>query len=245
MTNGIDVSKYQQTVDYNAVKKAGKSFVIIRAGYGKEISQKDPYFEANYKAAKAAGLDVGAYWYSYAKTASEAIEEAKVCLQCIKGKQFEYPIYYDVEEFNVLSLGKEKVSEIIKAFCGYLEQQSYFVGLYMSRYYVMNNTTDEIQKSYALWIAEYNSECKYSGCGTVGMWQSCGQGSVSGVNGNVDLDTAYIDYPSIIKAAGLNGYVKSTTAGSTSTSGSTAKAATKDVSLTIDEKTYSGMLTEK
>ena len=94
---GIDVSQYQQNIDFKKVKASGVDFVIIRAGFGKYANQKDPYFESHYKAAKAAGLKVGAYWYSYAATVAEAKAEAQTCINAIKGKTFEYPIYFDLE----------------------------------------------------------------------------------------------------------------------------------------------------
>ena len=98
MIKGIDVSSWQGIVDYKKVKAGDIDFVIIRAGFGRETSQKDNCFEQNYSAAKAAGLDVGAYWYSYADSAEDAVREAKACMEVIKGKKFEYPIYFDLEE---------------------------------------------------------------------------------------------------------------------------------------------------
>jgi len=93
----IDVSTWQGSIDFNKVKSAGYDYVIIRAGYGKEKSQKDNMFETNYKNAKSAGLKVGAYWFSYAMSPSTATAEADACLSCIKGKKFELPVYYDME----------------------------------------------------------------------------------------------------------------------------------------------------
>lgn len=92
---GIDVSFSQASIDRNAVKASGKvDFAITRAGYGRYASQKDEYFEDNYAGAKAAGIPVGAYWYSYATTEADAVQEAQACLECIKNKTFEYPIYF-------------------------------------------------------------------------------------------------------------------------------------------------------
>ena len=86
---GIDVSRHNGAIDWGAVKKSGKvDFSIIRAGYGKSISQKDAKFEQNYAGAKAAGIPVGAYWYSYAITPAEAEAEARTFLQAIAGKQY-------------------------------------------------------------------------------------------------------------------------------------------------------------
>ena len=129
---GIDVSKWQGNIDFNRVAKKGIEFVIIRAGYGKVLSQKDPYFERNYKNARAAGLKVGAYWYSYATTVADAKLEAETCLKVIEGKQFEFPIYFDLEEKKQFALGKSACSNLVKTFCDMLENAGYFAGLYIS-----------------------------------------------------------------------------------------------------------------
>ena len=94
---GIDVSKWQGKIDWKKVKDAGAQFAILRAGYGRAISQIDPFFYANYEACKAIGLPVGAYWYSYATDTDDARREAATCLEAIKGKSFEYPVWFDQE----------------------------------------------------------------------------------------------------------------------------------------------------
>ena len=232
MKNGIDVSRWQGDIDWTKVKT---DFCIIQAGYGRELSQKDEKFERNYSGCKAAGVPCGAYWYSYATSEDEARKEAAVCIEVLKGKQFEYPVYYDVEEQRILSLGRDKVSAIIKAFCGELEKAGYFVGLYMSAYPLGNLVSEEVRSRYAVWVAHYGvTKPCYSGA--YGIWQKSSTGSVSGISGNVDLNKAYEDYPSIIKAAGLNGYKKQSAA-------SSAKEK-KPVTITIDDKTYSGLLEE-
>lgn len=106
-TKGIDVSVWQGDIDFAKVKANGIDFVIIRAGYGKLTSQKDKYFEQNYSRAKAAGLHVGAYWYSYAQSADDAKKEAQTCISVLKGKQFDYPVYFDIEEKSQLNKGKD------------------------------------------------------------------------------------------------------------------------------------------
>lgn len=234
MIKGIDVSEWQGFVDWSKVKATDTKFAILRAGYGREISQKDKQFENNYKECMVHGMPCGAYWYSYATSEDEARKEAAVCLEILKGKQFEYPIYYDVEEQRILSLGRDKVSAIIKAFCGELEKAGYFVGLYMSAYPLGNLVSEEVRSRYAVWVAHYGvTKPCYSGA--YGIWQKSSTGSVEGISGNVDLDEAYQDYPSIIKAAGLNGYKKQSAA--------TVKAK-KQVTLIIDDHTYTGLLEE-
>ena len=98
MMKGIDVSVHNGTIDWQKVKDTGIDFAILRAGYGRFESQKDTKFEDNYAGAKAVGLSIGAYWYSYATTPDEAKQEAEVCISILNGKQFEYPIFFDLEE---------------------------------------------------------------------------------------------------------------------------------------------------
>lgn len=229
---GIDVSKHQGNVNFEKVKASGIDFVIIRAGYGKDISQKDKYFEQNYKSAKAAGLKVGAYWYSYADTVDEVKQEAKVCIQAIKGKTFEYPIYFDLEESSQFAKGKSFCDSLVKTFCNTLEEAGYWAGLYISRSPLQTHISSSVAKRYALWIAEYNDKCNYSG--DYGMWQYSSKGKVSGISGNVDMDYCYVDYPAKIKAAGLNGYKKTTTAAKTTATKTTVKTSTsKTVTYTV------------
>ena len=204
MKNGIDVSRWQGNINWSAVNT---DFVIIQAGYGRELSQKDSQFENNYNGCKAKNIPCGIYWYNYAKTPEDAEKEAAACLEIIKGKKFEYPIYYDVEEQSVLSLGKAKVSAIIRAFLKKVEAAGYFVGLYMSASPLNNYVEDDIKNRYAVWVAHYGVN-KPSYSGSYGIWQKSSTGKVSGINGDVDLNESYADYPAIIKNAGLNGFKK-------------------------------------
>lgn len=201
---GIDVSQFQENIDFNKVKKSGIDFVIIRAGFGKYANQKDPYFESHYKAAKAAGLKVGAYWYSYAASVEDAKAEAQTCINAIKGKTFEYPIYFDLEERSQFAKGRAFCDSLVKTFCNALEAAWYWAGLYISRSPLQQYISASVAKRYALWIAEYGSKCNYGG--TYDMWQYSSTGRVSGISGNVDMDISYVDYPTKIKATGLNGF---------------------------------------
>lgn len=208
MVHGIDVSQWQGgNIDFNKVKAAGINFVIIRAGYGRSISQKDPYFETNYKKAKAAGLNVGVYWYSYANSVADAKAEAATCIKTIAGKTFEYPIFFDLEERSQFNKGRDFCSSLVTAFCGELEKAGYFAGLYISRSPLEQYITRDVAKRYALWVAEYGGKLNYNG--DYGIWQNSSTWRVNGVSGNVDHDYSYIDYPSIIKKGGYNGFKKS------------------------------------
>lgn len=202
MLKGIDVSYHQGNIDWSKVKV---DFAILRAGYGDAINypkQIDDMFERNYKGCKENGIPCGVYWYSYAQSVEAAKREAKACLKVIKGKKFEYPIFFDLEESSQFSKGN--CDSIVKAFCGEIEKAGYFAGLYMSRSPLQTYISSDVAKRYTLWIAEYNRKCNYSG--SYGMWQYSSKGKVAGINGNVDLNYCYTDYPSAIKKAGLNGY---------------------------------------
>ena len=202
--NGIDISCYQGKPDFSKVKNS-VDFVILQAGFGRYTSQKDSEFERSYSECKKNGIPVGVYWYSYAKSTAEALAEANACIEVIKGKQFEFPIYYDLEE-NLAAMGQALVSSIATTFCNALEKAGYYAGIYISRSPAQLYLTKEVAQKYALWLAEYNSKCNYDG--NYGMWQYSSTGKVNGVSGDVDMDYCYVDYPTIIKNAGLNGYVK-------------------------------------
>lgn len=206
MIYGIDVSKHQGNIDWNKVKTA---FAILRAGYGKYIgTQVDTKFEANYKGAKSAGIPVGAYWYSYAKSAAEARQEAAACIAALKGKQFEYPIYFDIEDFSQVGLGKTILTAMCEAFCNELEKAGYFAGVYANTDWFKNRLDHaKLAAKYTIWLADYRTN--YDKTLKRDMHQYTSSGTVSGISGRVDMSTCTRDFPAIIKAAGLNGYSKS------------------------------------
>lgn len=204
---GIDVSEHQGKIIWKNVKS---DFAVIRAGYGRDISQKDKFFEENYNGCKENNIPCGAYWYSYAVTADEAGKEAAVCLETLKGKVFEYPIFFDIEEPRQLALGRKVCTEIAKAFLEKIEKAGCWAGIYSSKSYLETYIDESLRKRYAVWVAHYGvSKTSYSG--QFGIWQKSNKGSIRGIGGNVDLNECYIDYPSLMKDAGLNGYSKPAT----------------------------------
>ena len=248
MLKSIDVSYCETKVDWNAVKSSGLAdFVIIRAGYGRLLSQKDVMFESHYAGAKKAGIPVGCYWYSYAKSVSEIQTEAKVFLETIKGKQFEYPVYLDFEEKSQFALGKAKCSEMAKAFLDILENAGYYAGLYASKSHLENYFTEEILKRYTVWVAHYGvSETSYKY--PFDMWQYSDNGTVPGINHRCDMNYCYKEnFPEIIKSAGLNGFQKTTISNSETVEKpvETVEKETIQVTAVKDGKTFSGTLTEQ
>ena len=203
---GIDVSYCQNKIDWDAAKASGLvDFAILRAGYGKEANQVDTQFNRNYAACKRLGIPVGVYWYSYATTAAEAEQEAKVCLQTIQGKQFEYPVAFDIEEARSLP----QADALCTAFCSALEKQGYYAAIYTFKSALENNIRAAIKSRYDIFLSHVGVQ-QTSYAGAYGLWQYSWTGRIPGISGDVDLDYAYKDYPAIIKAAGLNGFTKTT-----------------------------------
>lgn len=198
---GIDVSKYQRNIDWKEVKKAGIEFAIIRAGYrgyGSGALVEDPYFKQNLKGAKAAGIKVGVYIFSQAITTAEAVEEASLCLDLVKGYKLEYPIFFDTEYSTSRKTGRaDKLSQsartkIAKAFCETIENSGYNAGIYASKswfYYQLDYS--QISK-YDIWVAHYASSTDFKH--RYDIWQYTGSGTCAGVPGAVDMNIGYTAY---------------------------------------------------
>ena len=202
---GVDVSVYQGNIDWNKAKADGIEFAIMRAGYGKYVSQKDKYFDQNMQNAKAAGLPCGVYWFSYALTPEDAIKEADACYEVIKNYKLEYPVSFDMETESQMKLPKETVAQIIEAFCGRMESYGYYTTLYTYASFLNYKVEDRIFDKYDIWVAHYNTN-KPAFNRNYGLWQYSCTGSVWGITGNVDRDYVYLDYERIIKNAHLNGF---------------------------------------
>lgn len=203
---GIDVSYAQGVIAWEKVKASGLvDFAILRAGYGRETTQVDTQFERNYAACKRLGIPVGVYWYSYATTAAEAEQEAKVCLQTIRGKQFEYPVAFDIEEERSLP----QADALCQAFCSALEAAGYYTAIYTFKSALESNFSAAVKNRYDIFLSHIGvQQTDYAG--SYGLWQYSWTGCISGISGDVDLDYAYKDYPTMIQNAGLNGFTKAT-----------------------------------
>jgi len=200
VSKGLDVSSYQLDIDFNKVKADGFDFVILRVGTG---IGKDKNFETYYQQATDAGLDIGCYYYSYAKNTDEARKEAKKTLQYIKGKTFSYPVFFDFEESDLLTYERTNLNtKLINTFCKTIKRAGYYPGVYMSssthRDFVNN---EKIDSNWDVWIAEYgdysgidNNDFRYK----FSMWQFSDKGSVNGIETNVDMNLCFVDYPAVI-----------------------------------------------
>lgn len=192
MRKGIDISKYQRNVDYKKLKDQGIEFAIIRCGYGRELHQKDELFETHYKGLKEAGIKVGCYLYSYVTSLQNSILEAENCLKIIKGKQFELPIFYDLEDKITAPLGKDIITQCALNFCEEIENAGYKAGVYANLDWFKNYIdVNKLQDKYYIWLAQWTE--KHTADFRVDFWQYTDKGQVLGITGNVDLDIQYAD----------------------------------------------------
>lgn len=208
---GVDVSRYNGRPNWSVAKANGVDFAILRAVSGASGVYIDPTFEYNYSECKRAGVPVGLYVASYLNVDKEIAVTERV----IRGKQFEYPIYYDVEDFSFTGRTRSKQSATYAAvkFCKHFEKIGYYVGIYSNKYFI-DQWLDRSQiKDFDMWIADWRRGIDYSK--SYGMHQFTNKGRFNGINstgeGGVDTNYAYMDYPSIIKRNGLNGYPKQAT----------------------------------
>lgn len=223
----IDVSSWQTNIDYNKVKASGITAVIIRAGYGREVSQKDTEFETHYKKAKSAGLKIGAYWYSYATSVADAKKEASACLACIKGKSFDLPVYFDMEESSQSAYGKTTLTNMATAFCDAVKSGGYRAGVYANLNW-FNNYLDynKLKSKYSIWLAQYYKTNELQ----CDIWQNASTGKIDGINGNVD--TNIIFNTDVISAA-------QTAAANSAASSASKKVQTCTVTMAYVGKGYS------
>ncbi len=204
---GLDISVWQgENFDFDNVKNAGYDFVIIRCGYS---TSEDSMFDTYYEGAKAAGLDVGAYIYSYAESVSEAKDEANACLTWLQGKKFEYPIYFDYEDACQSSFSSSTSEAICMAFMDILADNGYLVGVYSMKARLESLPLSTICSRYEAWIAhyyDYTHESKdASYWSSYGMYQFTDRQYING-KGPYDANVCYKDYPSIVKKYGFNNY---------------------------------------
>lgn len=187
---GIDVSKWQGSVDYKKVKQSGIQFVIARIGYGMYENQKDTKFEDNYNGARNNNIPVGVYLYSYALNVTEAKREAEMALKWLNNRKLNLPVYYDIEDKSQETLDKETLTNMCEAFCEKIESAGYWAGIYANKYWLTTHLNHQyLEKKYTIWVAQYNNTNTYKGI--YDMWQYTSQGRVNGVNGNVDMNILY------------------------------------------------------
>lgn len=183
---GIDVSKHQGTIDWKKVKNDGVEFAIIRIGYGGSAPVKDEKFEENYKNARANGLDVGVYIYSYADTLTDAKTEANAVINWLGGRDLELPVYFDIEDKKQSVLGNTLRTNIVKTFCDMIENAGYWAGIYANKSWLTSKLNMNELNAYTVWVAQWANTNTYKG--PYAMWQYTSDGSVNGISGRVDMN---------------------------------------------------------
>lgn len=199
---GIDVSKYQGDIDFKALKSSGIQFVIIRAGWGQ--GNIDGKFTRNISECNRLGIPCGVYWFSYALNPAQAKQEAKCCLKAIAPYKLQYPVCFDFEYDSItysvkkgVNVTKESASAIAKAFLSEVEAAGYWATNYTNLDFSKRYFDDYIMKKYDVWAARYTSTEKDIAV-NAGLWQYSSKGKVAGIKGNVDMDIAHKDYPTLI-----------------------------------------------
>ena len=197
---GIDVSSYQEEIDWQTVKKAGVDFAIIRAGYRgytEGALSLDTYFDRNMQGALAAGIDVGVYFYSQAITPEEAAEEADLVLSVIGNYPITYQIVYDWETVTTAAARTDNISvktltDCSIAFCEKIKQAGYLPMIYQNKYTSLLKLDLPELTDYDFWLAEYTNRATYYY--NYQMWQYASDGHVPGIKGEVDVNICFKDY---------------------------------------------------
>lgn len=209
---GIDVSRWNKSIDWEKVKEDGIEFAIIRCGYRGASSGAlvlDPMYEDNIKGAIRAGIPVGVYFFTQATSEVEAIEEASMVIRLIEDYDVDYPVFLDSESAGGNGRAdKLDVADRIKYHKAFLEtiaSAGYDTGLYASKNW-LNDRLDMTQMSqYKVWLAEYADVPTYDEY--YHMWQYTSKGTVNGIETKVDLNLSYMNIDtSINHAKGAAGY---------------------------------------
>ena len=193
---GIDVSEHQGRIDWNAVKASGIDFAILRVGFGAPSwgGRVDYQFNRNISECERLGIPYGVYIYSYAFDNQQAADEASMVINCLSGHNPRMPVYYDLEDNSIIANGRQTgIALRAQVFCNRISAAGYEPGIYANLNWFNNILTDSVFKSSSWdhWIAQYNSQCDYTG--NYSFWQYKSNGKVPGINGNVDMNYAYVD----------------------------------------------------
>ncbi len=194
---GIDVSKWQESIDWKKVKESGIEFAMIRLGTQigpKEDSRLDAYFLENIKGAKEAGVKVGVYYYSYASSKKEARNQAKWVVEQLEDYELDLPVVFDWEcysLFNSMGISLHELNEIANTFLNMVEKYGYQPMMYGSKNYLEKIWTG-LNSDYETWLAHYTKETDYQG--DYKIWQFTSNGSVPGISTAVDLDLLYLNH---------------------------------------------------
>lgn len=191
-SKGIDVSKHNGTIDWNAVKNDGISFAIIRCGYRGSSSGAlviDPLYYTNMAGAQSAGISTGVYFFTQAVNEAEAVEEASMVLELLNGYSLQMPVYLDVEKSNGRgdAISVEDRNAVCRAFLSTIKNAGYTTGIYSNKLWFENRISTASFLDNQIWLAQYVDIPTY-GATRYDMWQYTSKGHVAGISGNVDMN---------------------------------------------------------
>ncbi len=195
---GIDVSRWNGNIDWNAVKNSGVSYVIIRCGYRGSTTGaliEDSMFRSNIQGASSAGLKVGIYFVTQAVNEVEAVEEASMVLGMIGGYHISYPVFLDVEPSGGRgdSISRDMRTAVCRAFCQTIQNSGYTAGIYASNNWLNEKMDAPGLANFKIWMAHYAAEPSYKTT-RYDLWQYSAKGKVSGISGDTDLNISYLGY---------------------------------------------------
>ena len=240
LAKGLDVSKYNHKkdadgnylpLDWVAIKNAGFDYVILKIGSTPRadgtVGGLEPTFETDYAAAKAAGLDVGIYFFTYATTVEQNVADADLVAEWLSGKALEYPVYYDIENhsfdddpidsINPVLPDRKTLTDFCVAFISRMQEKGFYCGLYCNRDWLENKLdTEKCLALFDIWYARFRDISNpytptdiftWTYGEQLGMWQYASTGTIDGFPGvNFDFNYTYKDFPAIMEQFHLNGY---------------------------------------
>lgn len=197
---GIDISHHQGNIDFDKLK-GNIDFAMVRTSYG--AFYEDKKYKQNIAGLERIGVPYGLYHFSYATSVDSAKKEADGFINIIKKYNPTYPVVIDIESSSRTSnLRQDTLVDIADTICKKIEDAGYYVMIYANLDYLNNKLNDSKLDRYDKWLAEWKSKPSYNK--PFGIWQYSSKGSIPGINGNVDLNVSYKDYPSIIRSNKLN-----------------------------------------
>lgn len=185
----IDVSTWQGKIDWEKVKPHIDG-VIIRCGYGQDITkQDDKRFKYNADECTRLGIPFGVYLYSYANSEEKAKSEAQHALRLIKPYKLSFPVYLDLEEYTK----RKGAADRAVIFCEMIKEAGYMPGIYANLNWWNNYLRSTKLDVYTKWVAQYHTKLQYKK--PCDMWQYSSKGKVEGIKGRVDVNECYRDFP--------------------------------------------------
>lgn len=212
---GIDVSHYQQNIDWTKVSGSGKKFAILKAMYEAQSHRIDETFEANYQGAGRNGMSRGVYIFIASSSIRDPEGDAKALLRILNGRSLEYGIWLDYESVALRNIGASKIYDLTQIYARLFRAAGYYTGIYCNKDWYDNVIDRRLWNEFDFWIARYpkNDIGAYNGKSTLKpsykkavAWQYSSKGNIPGIKGNVDLD---VDYDGIVNLLAQDPYKKS------------------------------------